>query len=101
MPWPKATIDGQRRYGPGWEKLRLQILQRDCYLCQVCKGAGRIESGHIVDHVKPKSAGGDDAPANLQTICTRCHQRKTIRERGQEPRRRVGPDGWFLPDDNI
>jgi 5-methylcytosine-specific restriction endonuclease McrA len=38
-----------------------------------------------VDHKVPKSRGGDDSPANLQTICDPCHAAKTAAEsRGLE-----------------
>jgi 5-methylcytosine-specific restriction endonuclease McrA len=56
-----------------------------CYskhpLCAECEKHGRIESGHIVDHVIPILQGGalfDEC--NCQTLCQTCHNRKTAME---------------------
>jgi 5-methylcytosine-specific restriction protein A len=72
-----------RGYGPRWQRLRLRILQRDAYLCQECKRAGRLnpvgKSGHV-DHIIPKREGGTDEDTNLQTLCASCHNSKKQRE---------------------
>jgi len=47
-----------------------------------------------VDHILPKSQGGDDGMDNLQAICNECHETKTIEESGGKRRQRVGLDGW-------
>lgn len=36
-----------------------------------------------VDHIIPKSRGGEDTPENLQGACHSCHSRKTATERTQ------------------
>tara|TARA_R110002051_G_scaffold325869_1_gene432654 strand:+ start:8496 stop:8714 length:219 start_codon:yes stop_codon:yes gene_type:complete len=38
---------------------------------------------HAVDHIKPKSQGGDDSHSNLQSLCAPCHQIKTDEEAKQ------------------
>lgn len=49
---------------------------------------GRNYSGHCVrcgtfrislhrDHIKPRVAGGNDAPENIQWLCANCHEDKT------------------------
>ncbi|MDH3379687.1 MAG: HNH endonuclease [Gammaproteobacteria bacterium] len=45
-------------------------------VCRVCLRAPSTE----VDHVKPRGAGGDDSPENLQELCKGCHSRKTLAE---------------------
>ena len=81
-----------------WERLRLRILERDCYLCQCtyCKAEGRTTLATQVDHIKPKADGGTDDPLNLQAIAADCHKRKTMEERGAEPKVRptIGLDGF-------
>lgn len=66
----------ERGYGSYWRKLRLSVLRRDGYLCQVCRAADASE----VDHIVPKSSGGTDEPDNLQAICRVCHAKKTQKE---------------------
>ena len=67
-----AFLDSSR-----WRKLRLMVLRR-FPLCRLC-GAGATE----VDHVIPRSDRPDLAatPSNLQSLCKRCHSRKTMAER--------------------
>ena len=80
--WQKRKgTDTQRGYGWMWRKLRKQILRRDSYLCQECQKKGVVKAGNVVDHIKPKAQGGSDDPANLQTLCTQCHNHKTATER--------------------
>lgn len=70
----------ERGYGWEWEKTRARILKRDRHLCQACRAADRVTLATDVDHIKPKSQGGDDADTNLQALCHSCHQSKTARE---------------------
>lgn len=55
-----------RGYGSAWEKLRLIVLQRDCYLCQPCRRSSHLKPAREVDHIKPKAQGGTDALDNLE-----------------------------------
>ncbi len=79
--WAKTqAIKGnttQRGYGYAWQKLRITIFERDGYLCQVCKRAGRITPATEIDHIKNKASGGTDESDNLQAICKTCHKIKT------------------------
>ena len=98
----------ERGYGAKWDKLRLQILKRDSYLCQECLRNGRLSplavkpSDHAVDHIKPKAQGGTDNPDNLESLCTACHDAKTALEakqgQGVKPRPTYGVDGWPVWD---
>jgi 5-methylcytosine-specific restriction endonuclease McrA len=57
-----------------WRKLRLKILHRDGYSCQMC-GA----EGNHVDHIIPRHAFGEgnaDIEDNLQTLCKNCNLSK-------------------------
>ena len=74
----------QRGYGSEWRKLRAKIMERDGYLCQVCRANGRLTEAREVDHIVNKASNdGNDDPSNLQAICVKCHREKTARERGQ------------------
>ena len=70
----------QRGYGYAWQKLRQSIFERDGYLCQVCRRAGRITPATEIDHITNKAVGGTDDPDNLQAICKACHKAKTQEE---------------------
>lgn len=72
-----------------WDKLRLQILDRDSWRCQSCGKAGRLE----VDHIIPLEHGGAAwSPDNLQALCVRCHIAKTRGERPPLPPERQAWD---------
>jgi 5-methylcytosine-specific restriction endonuclease McrA len=67
-----------------WKVLRQIILERDGYACTCCgTRRGRLE----IDHVKPVRDRPDlaFAPANLATLCPRCHAAKTRIECGHKP----------------
>lgn len=67
-----------------WKAVRLQVLERDSYLCQPCKRAGRITPAKTVDHIEPLRTNWSRRldPNNLETICRQCHNAKHI-ERAQ------------------
>jgi 5-methylcytosine-specific restriction endonuclease McrA len=52
---------------------RKNILRRDGHKCQYC-GASSISL--TVDHIMPKSRGGEDSWENLVSACLRCNNRK-------------------------
>jgi len=77
---PRRGSRHARGYGSEWDRLRLEILERDAWLCQPCRRASRLTAARTVDHVVPKVEGGSSDPANLQAICAACHQAKTAAE---------------------
>lgn len=69
--WKGMGADHKR----GWSKARHRQL-RDVPWCEGC-GDPAVE----VDHVVPRSRGGGNDPENLQSLCRRCHNAKSLRER--------------------
>ncbi len=66
----------KRREAAGAKRLR--IYMRDKFRCQYCgdkKGAGEL----TLDHIFPRSRGGDNSPVNIVTACVGCNQRKGSR----------------------
>ncbi len=53
---------------------RRTVLQRDAYRCAYCGGAA-----DTVDHVHPRSRGGQHEWANVVAACARCNHRKADR----------------------
>ena len=66
----------------GWQltKIRERILLRDEYTCQVC---GLVSVNLIVDHIQPLHRGGAESDANRQSLCTRCHDKKSELEESE------------------
>jgi len=63
----------RRREASGMKRLR--IYMRDKFRCQYCaekKGAAEL----TLDHIMPRSRGGDNSPLNIVTACVRCNNRK-------------------------
>ena len=75
MSWRR----GKRPNAARWQKVRLQVLDRDGWRCVRCGRAGRLE----VDHKTPLEDGGDMyGLRNLGALCRGCHIEKT-REEGR------------------
>ena len=63
----------RRREASGMKRLR--IYMRDKFRCQYCgdkKAAGEL----TLDHILPRSRGGDNSPVNIVTACVSCNNRK-------------------------
>ncbi len=58
----------QYRSTAQWKKIRLKVLNRDAYTCAYCG-----DTANEVDHVWPKSKGGEDTLDNLVAACRRCN----------------------------
>ena len=57
---------------------RMRIYMRDKFRCQYCgekKGAVEL----TLDHILPRSRGGDNSPVNIVTACVLCNGRKGSR----------------------
>ncbi len=80
---PAAAVSGLRGqesdathgYGYQWTKIRRAFLRANpsCARC----GAKAVQ----VDHKTPRREGGTHAWENLQSLCLKCHQAKSKRER--------------------
>ncbi len=55
---------------------RRNILHRDNHTCQYC---GYIGEDLTLDHITPRSRGGDDSWENIVTACVRCNVKKGSR----------------------
>ena len=83
-----------RLYGDpasGWQRLRGEQLLREPW-CRSCAASGLRVRATEVDHIRPHR--GDRAlfsdPDNLQSLCHRCHSRKTMAENAEVFRRPGG-----------
>ena len=66
-----------------WQRIRQSILSAEP-LCAECARQDKITPATVVDHIIPHK--GDLAlfydTSNLQPLCKRCHDAKTVREDG-------------------
>jgi 5-methylcytosine-specific restriction endonuclease McrA len=72
---------------------RKAVLARDAYTCQYC---GHEASGLTVDHVIPRSRGGESSWENIVASCAPCNRKKgnrLPREASMHPRERPKPPG--------
>jgi 5-methylcytosine-specific restriction endonuclease McrA len=57
---------------------RLRIYMRDKFRCQYC-GDRKAGAQLTLDHILPRSRGGDNSPVNVVTACIDCNNRKANR----------------------
>jgi 5-methylcytosine-specific restriction endonuclease McrA len=66
----------RRREQSGMKRMRIYI--RDKYRCQYC-GVKKTVPELTLDHIMPRSRGGDNSPVNIVTACLSCNNRKRDR----------------------
>lgn len=60
-----------------WKTIRRSVLARDRSRCTEC--GDHVSGRHAhVHHVLPRALGGNDAPANLITLCSTCHSARHL-----------------------
>lgn len=89
-----------------WQNARIQIMERDHYLCQDCLKKGLVVSAEEVHHIiplspenikDPKIALGED---NLVSLCRNCHRDRhremfeQSKRLGTRRKRRFTVDEW-------
>ena len=72
----RRTQAWRQWYGTArWQKLRWEVLVRDCFTCARCKRVSGNKGEAVADHIKPHR--GDERlfwdPSNLQCVCQPCH----------------------------
>ncbi len=85
--WAKRADTPARLSGRRGQVRRARWLSEQP-LCVRCAALTppRVSLGTDVDHVIPLANGGADDESNLQTLCSECHQKKSILDRGHTPR---------------
>lgn len=52
-------------------------------ICVKCEAEGLIVPVKVVDHIVPINAGGEELnESNFQSLCEKCHNKKSATERG-------------------
>ena len=73
----RTYINVRRRQEASGMK-RMRIYMRDKFRCQYC-GEKKAASELTLDHILPRSRGGDNSPVNIVTACVQCNNRKGSR----------------------
>lgn len=69
-----------------WRKCRDAFIKANP-LCSHCESRGRIKAADVADHIVERRDGGADYDhANLQALCSSCHNTKTAAERRKRRR---------------
>ncbi|NEP04587.1 MULTISPECIES: HNH endonuclease [Okeania] len=55
--------------------VRKYVFERDRYHCKSC-GKTTRETQLTIDHIIPLASGGSNDISNLQTLCSKCNQKK-------------------------
>jgi len=85
--WPKEEWDAIMTEKISREKIKMEVYKRDRFTCVYCgldlrsdferKSIGhRQKIGITVDHLRPKSLGGEYTLENLVTACVQCNTDK-------------------------
>lgn len=81
---PKAGTTPRER-GRAWMRKRDEVALAHGYRCAGC-GCVWVPNRDQVDHRVPLEQGGSNDDANLQLLCTTCHEAKTTGEAGKRRR---------------
>ena len=68
--------DRRARLPDNWDRLRLSVLRRDKFRCQI-GSSGCSTVATEVDHIL---RGDNHSPSNLRAVCHSCHRKKTVAE---------------------
>ena len=77
---------------------RKNIYWRDKYTCQYCSGEFKYKQLSL-DHVMPKSRGGERGWMNLVTCCLKCNQKKGNKTPSEASMRLIREP--YIPNVNI
>lgn len=65
---------------PAWRRLS-RAYRQEHPLCELCSKRGVIRTADMVDHIVPIRLGGESMDwNNCQSLCHKCHNRKSGRE---------------------
>ena len=79
--WPVPSVIRRREYinvrrrREASSAKRLRIYLRDKFRCQYC-GDKKAATELTLDHIVPRSRGGDNSPINIVAACLACNNRK-------------------------
>ncbi|NEQ38803.1 MAG: group II intron reverse transcriptase/maturase [Okeania sp. SIO3I5] len=106
----KSPLDGDWTYWsnrigkyPGVRKEVTTLLKRQKNKCAFCGLTFRPTDLMEIDHIKPKSKGGDNTLKNKQLLHRHCHDTKTVKDKKTYPKFKPQdlPDNYIWIDDML
>ncbi|WP_293144194.1 reverse transcriptase domain-containing protein, partial [Okeania sp. SIO3I5] len=106
----KSPYDGDWTYWsnrigkyPGVRKEVTTLLKRQKNKCAFCELTFRPSDLMEVDHIKPRSEGGDNTLKNKQLLHRHCHDSKTVKDKKTYPKFRLQdlPENYIWIDDML
>ena len=80
-PFEKMEVSDNFYQSMEWKRFR-RVYIATHPLCVKCYQDGRTVSASVVDHITPINDGGERFDeANLQPLCARCHNTKSVNDR--------------------
>lgn len=87
-----SDADASFYHTTAWRKCRKAYIQAHPQ-CAVCYGAKKLQRADVVDHITPIRAGGSELDwSNLQSLCHKCHNRKSAKERHEYSQINIQPN---------
>ena len=86
----------ERIRGNSLQAIRRRIFTRDCGLCVCvrCRESGAVKVAHVVDHITPLWAGGQEHDGNRASMNDDCHAMKTADEARMRAAGAFDPTVW-------
>ncbi len=69
----RTEIRPNKNRFPLYANRKRRIKKRDGNKCVKCNSTNKLS----IDHIKPRAEGGMNDDNNLQTLCSKCHDKKT------------------------
>lgn len=74
--WIPKTAYAAKLRDPRWQKVRLQVMERDEFICQFCGDANTTLNVHHLFYVRGRSPW-EYPVESLLTLCEPCHEAET------------------------
>lgn len=91
-----AWMNDDNQYGSFWKKIRIEILERDQFECQICglhSDSGSLHIHHKIPFRTFNNPGEANRSENLITLCPNCHR---IAEQNVKIRSGLGGLGYLF-----
>lgn len=79
----KRSAYSDKLRDPRWQRKRLEVMQRDEFMCQACFDSENTLNVHH-NYYKPNAEPWEYPIESLVTLCENCHQEETENRRAEE-----------------